>query len=171
VTLHGKNKGKGAAIRTAIPLATGEVCLIQDADLEYEPRDYPRLLKPILSGEADVVYGSRFLGRGKQKEQTIQHYLANKLLTFLSNSLTRLRLTDMETCYKVARTDLMQGLRLESNGFDIEPEITARLAGKMARFVEVPIAYHARSHGEGKKIGWRDGVHTLAAIFRYRRGH
>ena len=169
IIFHEQNAGKGAAIRTAIPLAQGAVCMIQDADLEYDPQDYPKLVRPILEGQTDVVYGSRFLGRGKQKEQTIQHYLANRLLTFLSNALTRLKLTDMETCYKVARTELLQSLKLESNGFDIEPEITARLASARARFIEVPITYHARGYGDGKKIGWRDGIHTLAAIFRYGR--
>lgn len=167
VVYHERNRGKGAALRTAIPLATGAVCLIQDADLEYDPAEYPVLLQPILDGRADVVYGSRFLG-GPHRVLLFWHYLGNQVLTFLSNMFTNLNLTDMETCYKVCRTELLQSLPLRSNGFDIEPELTAKLAKKRARIYEVPISYSGRDYSEGKKIGWKDGVRALWCIVRFR---
>jgi len=163
---HERNRGKGAAIRTALPHVTGDVVIIQDADLEYDPGDYPRLVAPIASGEADVVYGSRFLGRG-HRASSRWHYAVNQVLTRLSNLFTGLRLSDMETCYKAFRADLVRDLPLVSDGFDIEPELTARAARRGARFREVPISYHGRSGGEGKKIGWRDGWRALRAIVRF----
>jgi GT2 family glycosyltransferase len=164
---HPKNLGKGAAIRTAIPQATGEVIVIQDADLEYDPAQIPTLIHPIEQGAADVVYGSRFLG-GPHRVHLFWHYLANQMLTTLSNLLNNLNLTDMETCYKCVRRPLLQSIRLRSNRFTIEPEITAKLARKGARFYEVAISYHGRDYSEGKKINWRDGVAAFWAIFRYR---
>ena len=164
-----RNQGKGAALRAGFAAATGELILIQDADLEYDPRDYPRLLQPILDGEADVVYGSRFLG-GPHRVLFYWHYLGNRLLTTLSNMLTDLNLTDMETCYKVFRRELLAGLTLRSNRFGIEPELTARFAQRRARIYEVPISYHGRTYAEGKKIGWRDGFAAIWAILRYNLG-
>jgi len=170
--LHDRNRGKGAAIRTALPHTTGEVVLIQDADLEYDPSEYPRLLEPIARGEADVVYGSRFLGRGR-RASTPGHYAVNRFLTALSNLFTGLRLTDMETCYKAFRGDLVRRLSLASEGFEIEPELTFCAARSGARFREVAISYAGRGYREGKKIQWRDGVRALATILRFgllRRG-
>jgi glycosyltransferase involved in cell wall biosynthesis len=167
VYYHDRNRGKGAALRTAIPHATGQVTLIQDADLEYDPAEYPVLLEPILDGRADVVYGSRFLG-GPHRVLLFWHRVGNQLLTTLSNMFTNLNLTDMETCYKVCRTELLQSLKLRSNHFDIEPELTAKFAKRRARIYEVPISYSGRDYTEGKKIGWKDGVHALGCIVRYR---
>jgi len=164
--LHERNRGKGAAIRTAVPHVTGEIVIIQDADLEYDPGDYPRLIEPIVRGAADAVYGSRFLERG-HRASSRRHYLINRGLTCLSNLFTGLKLSDMETCYKAFRADLLRGLTLVSEGFDLEPELTARAARRGARIVEVPISYRGRSAREGKKIGWRDGVRTLRAIVRF----
>lgn len=164
---HTKNQGKGAAIRTAIPHATGEVIVIQDADLEYDPAQIPTLIQPIAEGAADVVYGSRFLG-GPHRVHLFWHYVANQVLTTLSNLLNNLNLTDMETCYKCVRRPLLQGIRLRSNRFTIEPEITAKLARRGARFYEVAISYHGRDYSQGKKIRWRDGVEAFWAILRYR---
>jgi len=167
VFYHDANRGKGAAVRTAIAQASGTVCLIQDADLETDPVDYHLLLDPIQNGLADVVFGSRFVGGRPHRVNTYSHYLANKLLTTLCNVLTNRHLTDMETCYKVARTPLFKSLTLRSERFDIEPELTIKLAATGARFYEVPISYTPRSYAQGKKIGWRDGVQTLWAIVRY----
>lgn len=164
-----RNQGKGAALRRGFQEATGEIVLVQDADLEYSPRDYPRLLDPILQGEADVVYGSRFLG-GPHRVLFFWHYLGNKALTTLSNMLTDLNLSDMETCYKVFRRELLEGVTLRSNRFGIEPELTARFARKGARIYEVPISYHGRTYAEGKKIGWKDGLVAVWAILRYNLG-
>lgn len=167
VIYQDRNRGKGAAVRRAIEEAAGTVCIIQDADLEYDPAEYPVLLKPILDGRADVVYGSRFLG-GPHRVLLFWHYVGNQVLTTLSNMFTNLNLTDMETCYKVVRADLLKSLRLRSNGFDIEPELTAKLAKRHARIYEVPISYSGRDYSEGKKIGWRDGFQALWCIVRYR---
>jgi glycosyltransferase involved in cell wall biosynthesis len=160
------NQGKGAALRRGFSEATGDLILIQDADLEYDPADYPDLLWPILSGKADVVYGSRFLG-GPHRVLFFWHYVGNKLLTMLSNMLTNLNLTDMETGYKVFRTEILRQVRLRSNRFGFEPEVTAKVARLRCRIYETPISYHGRTYEEGKKIGWKDGVQAVYCILRY----
>ncbi|MEO5509455.1 MAG: glycosyltransferase family 2 protein [Longimicrobiales bacterium] len=159
------NMGKGAAVRRGIAAATGDVLVIQDADLEYDPRDLPALLDPILEGRADAVFGSRFHG-GPHRVLYFWHSVGNKLLTLVSNMFTDLNLTDMETCYKMGRRDLMQSLPLKTDRFGIEPEITARLSQSRARIYEVPISYDGRTYAEGKKIGWRDGVAAFWHIAR-----
>ena len=164
---HTVNCGKGAAIRTCLEHATGDILLIQDADLEYDPADYPKLIKPILDGRADVVYGSRFTG-GTHRVLLFWHYLANRFLTLLSNMLCNLNLTDMETCYKVFRRECVQDLHLTANRFGIEPELTAKLARRHYRFYETDINYSGRDYSEGKKIGWKDGLAALWFIVRYR---
>jgi len=161
-----ENRGKGAALRRGFGEATGDVVLIQDADLEYDPSDYPRLLGPIVDGRADAVFGSRFLG-GPHRVLLYWHYVGNRLLTTLSNMLSNLNLTDMETCYKVFRRSLLEGMPLRSNRFGIEPELTAKLARRRARIYEVPISYHGRTYDQGKKIGWKDGFAALWAIVRF----
>ena len=166
---HEVNRGKGAAIRSGLAAASGDVMLIQDADLEYDPRDYPGLLQPILDDEADVVFGSRFLG-GPHRVLFYWHYLSNRFLTTLSNIFTDLNLSDMETCYKVFRREVLAGLELRSNRFGIEPELTAKVARRGARIFEVPISYRGRTYAEGKKIGWRDGFAAIWAILRYNLG-
>jgi glycosyltransferase involved in cell wall biosynthesis len=164
---HPFNRGKGAAVRTALEQATGDIVLIQDGDLEYDPADYPTLLRPILDHRADVVYGSRFTG-GTHRVLLFWHYLANRLLTLLSNMLCNLNLTDMETCYKVFRRQCVEGLKLKSNRFGIEPELTAKLARRHYRFYETGINYSGRDYSEGKKINWKDGIAALWFILRYR---
>jgi glycosyltransferase involved in cell wall biosynthesis len=161
------NKGKGAALRRGFAEACGDILLVQDADLEYDPRDYPKLLEPIQDGRADVVYGSRFLG-GPQRVHFFWHYIGNKFLTLLSDMLTNLKITDMETCYKVFRREVIGSMHLRSNRFGFEPEVTARIAKGHWRIYEVPISYAGRSYEEGKKITWKDGLTTLFAILRYR---
>lgn len=161
------NRGKGAALRRGFAEACGDILLVQDADLEYDPRDYAKLLEPIQDGRADVVYGSRFLG-GPQRVHFFWHYIGNKFLTLLSDMLTNLKITDMETCYKVFRREVIGSMRLRSNRFGFEPEVTARVAKGRWRVYEVPISYAGRSYEEGKKITWKDGVTTFFAILRYR---
>ncbi len=166
LVLHERNRGKGAALRTGFAHATGDVVVVQDADLEYDPLELPMLLEPILAGKADAVYGSRFLG-GPHRVLLFWHSVGNRVLTLLSNMFTDVNLTDMETCYKMVRRELLQSLPLEADRFGIEPELTARLAQAGARIYELPISYHGRSYAEGKKIGWKDGVSALWAILRY----
>ena len=164
---HEKNQGKGAALHTGFSKAQGDIILIQDADLEYDPTEYPTLLKPILDGRADVVYGSRFLG-GPHRVLFFWHYVGNKLLTTLSNMLSNLNLSDMETCYKVIKKDVLDRITLKSKRFGFEPEITIKLAKVNAKIYEVPISYSGRDYSEGKKIGWKDGVAAIYHIIRFK---
>ena len=173
VLYHDVNRGKGAALRTGIAAATGEIVIVQDADLEYDPNDYPRLVEPILAGRADVVYGTRF-GNARPHGMRLRHWIGNRVLTHVSNRFTGLRLTDMETCYKVFRREIIQAIRIEEDRFGFEPEVTAKIARTGCRIEEVAIAYHGRSHADGKKIGWKDGVRALWCIAKYsaaRREH
>jgi len=165
LVFHEVNQGKGAALQTGFQRATGDVTVVQDADLEYDPFEFPLLLHPILSQKADAVYGSRFLG-GPHRVLLFWHSVGNSLLTLLSNMFTDLNLTDMETCYKMVRTELLQSLPLSAERFGIEPELTARLAQAHARIYELPISYHGRSYSEGKKINWKDGLAALWYILR-----
>ena len=164
--LHDRNQGKGAALRTGFRHATGDVVVIQDADMEYDPREFPMLLEPILAGKADAVYGSRFLG-GPHRVLLFWHSVGNRFLTLLSNMFTDLNLTDMETCYKMIRRELLHSLPLSAHRFGIEPELTARLAQADARIYELPISYDGRSYAEGKKVGWKDGVSALWCVWKY----
>lgn len=163
---HDRNRGKGAAIRTALAASTGSIVIVQDADLEYDPADWPGLLAPIIDGRADAVFGSRFLG-GPHRVLYFWHYVGNRALTLFSNMLTNVNLTDMETCYKAIRGEVARSLRLTSDRFGFEPEVTARLAQRKARIYEVPISYSGRTYAEGKKIGWKDGVAACWHILRY----
>ena len=167
VVYHEQNQGKGAALRSGFARCTGDMILIQDADLEYNPSDYPALLKPILDRNADVVYGSRFLG-GPHRVHLFWHMVGNQFLTLLSNMMSNLNLTDMETCYKVFRREVLEGMTLESNRFGFEPEFTLKVARGGWRVYEVPISYHGRDYTEGKKIGWKDGVSAVYTIVKYR---
>lgn len=164
---HTKNQGKGVALQTGFSKAEGDIILIQDADLEYNPRDYPKLLEPILDGRADAVYGSRFLG-GPHRILFFWHYIGNKFLTTFSNMLSNLNLSDMETCYKVFRKETIDKITLKSKRFGFEPEITIKLSKLKSRIYEVPISYSGRDYSEGKKIGWKDGVAAIFHIFRYK---
>ena len=166
VFYHDVNKGKGATLRTGFQHITGEITLIQDADLEYDPKDYPKLLQPILAGDADVVYGSRFM-EGRQTG-LLRSYLANQFLTTLANIVNGTRLTDMETCYKVIRTSILKEISLYSDRFGFEPEITAKLAKRKCKIVEVPISYRGRDYHEGKTVSWKDGVAAIFHILRFR---
>ena len=168
VFFHERNRGKGAALRTGFAQVSGDIVLVQDADLEYDPADYPNLLRPIVEGKADVVYGSRFVGGEAHRVHLFWHMVGNRFLTLLSNMMTNLNLTDMETCYKVFRADVLSRIRIRSNRFDFEPEITAKVARNGFRVYEVGISYAGRSYEEGKKITWRDGLHALWSIFRFR---
>jgi glycosyltransferase involved in cell wall biosynthesis len=168
IFLQPENQGKGAAIRTAISHVTGDIVIVQDADLEYDPKDYPSLLEPIEDGSADVVYGTRFAGGGAHRVLFFWHSLGNRMLTLLSNMLTNLNLSDMEVGYKVFRAEVLKGIELKSNRFGFEPEITVKLAKKRCRFYEVPISYHGRTYEEGKKITWKDGIAALYCMIRFR---
>jgi glycosyltransferase involved in cell wall biosynthesis len=170
IIFHPANRGKGAALRSGIEAATGDVILIQDADLEYDPAEYPLLLGPIIAGKADAVFGSRFMGGRPHRVVYFWHMVGNKLLTLFSNMLTNLNLTDMETCYKAFKSPVIKNLRLKEDRFGFEPEITARLARAGARIYEVGISYSGRTYAEGKKIGWKDGVRAIYAILKYNLG-
>jgi len=167
VIYHERNEGKGAALRTGFAAASGDVVIVQDADLEYDPREYPKLIEPIVAGRADVVFGSRFAGGEPHRVLYFWHYVINRFLTMLSNVFTNLNLTDMEVCYKVFRREIIQKIRIEENRFGFEPEITAKVAKLGCRIYEVGISYAGRTYGEGKKIGWRDGIRAIWCILKY----
>lgn len=168
IYFHGQNMGKGAALRTALTYAQGDIILIQDADLEYDPAEYTELIKPILEGRADVVYGSRLTGGKVARAFNFWHYLGNKMLTFVTNVLYNAILTDMETCYKVFRADVIKNFQIKSNKFDFEPEITAKILKRRYKLYEMPISYYGRDFSEGKKITWRDGFAAIWALIKYR---
>ncbi|MDF1656626.1 MAG: glycosyltransferase family 2 protein [Verrucomicrobiales bacterium] len=165
--LHPDNRGKGAALRSGFEKASGDIIIVQDADLEYDPREYPNLVRPILEGKAEVVFGSRFAGGGPHRVVYFWHMVGNKFLTLLSNIFTNINLTDMETCYKVFTRSVLSQISIEENRFGFEPEVTAKVARLKVPIFEVGISYYGRTYEEGKKIGWRDGVRSIYAIFKY----
>ncbi len=167
ILLQERNYGKGAALRRGFAAATGEIVIVQDADLEYDPNEYPNVITPIINDKADVVYGSRFIGGGPHRVVYYWHYVGNQFLTILSNMFTNINLTDMETCYKAFRREIIQSITIEENRFGFEPEITAKLAKKNVRIYEVGISYYGRTYDEGKKIGWKDGVRAIWCIIKY----
>ena len=167
ILYHERNQGKGAALRSGIMAATGDIVIIQDADTEYDPNDIPKIIEPILDGKADVVYGSRFLGGGTHRVLYYWHMVGNKLLTTLSNMFTNINLTDMETCYKAFRREIIQSIEIKEDRFGFEPEITAKVAKMNCRIYEVGISYYGRTYEEGKKIGWKDGLSAIRCIFKY----
>jgi len=167
ILFHEVNQGKGAALRTGIKAATGDLVIIQDADLEYDPQEYPLLVSPILNGKADVVFGSRFLGAAPHRVVYFWHRVGNGVLTLMSNMFTNVNLTDMETCYKVFKREVIQSVEIEENRFGFEPEITAKVAKLGCRIYEVGISYYGRTYEEGKKIGWRDGFRAIYCIIKY----
>ena len=167
VVYHESNMGKGAAIRSGLKYITGDVAIIQDADLEYDPMEYPKLLTPILDGKADVVYGSRFLGDGPHRVHLFWHYVGNRLLTLLSNMFTNLNLSDMETCYKMMKAEIVGQIVIEQDRFGMEPEITAKIARLKCRIFEVGVSYYGRTYEEGKKINWKDGFKAMYCVLRY----
>jgi glycosyltransferase involved in cell wall biosynthesis len=168
IYFHGHNMGKGAALRTALTYAGGDIILIQDADLEYDPSEYNELIKPILEGRADVVYGSRLTGGKVARAFNFWHYIGNKVLTLITNVLYNATLSDMETCYKVFRADVIKNIQIKSNRFDFEPEITAKVLRRKYKLYEMPISYYGRDFSEGKKITWRDGFAAVWALIKYR---
>ena len=167
IILQERNFGKGAALRRGFAAATGDIVIVQDADLEYDPNEYPRVITPIINDKADVVYGSRFIGGGPHRVVYYWHYVGNQFLTILSNMFTNINLTDMETCYKAFRREIIQSISIEEDRFGFEPEITAKLSKMNVRIYEVGISYYGRTYDEGKKIGWRDGVRAIWCIIKY----
>lgn len=167
VIYHDRNQGKGAALRTGIAASTGDIVIIQDADLEYDPQDYPLMLEPIIQGKADVVFGSRFMGGKAHRAVYYWHSLGNWLLTTMSNMFTNINLTDMETCYKAFKREIIQAIKIEEDRFGFEPEITAKVARMNVRIYEVGISYSGRTYQEGKKIGWKDGISAIRCIIKY----
>jgi glycosyltransferase involved in cell wall biosynthesis len=168
IVFHARNRGKGAALRTGIAETTGSIVIIQDADLEYDPQEYPKLLAPLLDGRADVVYGSRFAGGDSKRVLYFWHSVGNRFLTTLSNMFTNINLTDMETCYKVFRGEVIRSIRIEEDRFGFEPEVTSKVARMGCRIYEVGIGYSGRTYAEGKKINWKDGVQAIWCILKYR---